>query len=100
MKESILKRYPELSSQDLGLRDDGDEKGIYIEVWNSDKPKPSMEEVKAWHEEDMKNFVPSKSVDELLAEEQAKTKRLETQLNQTNADLQGFMDFYFENMPL
>jgi hypothetical protein len=100
VKQSILKRYPELTVNDVELRDDANEKGVYIAYWNSDKPQPTMDQVKTWHEEDIQNYVEPKTVEELLIEEQAKTRRLETQLNQTNADLQGFMDFYFENMPL
>jgi hypothetical protein len=51
-------------------------------------------------EEEMKPAVTPPTVEAQLEEEKAKVRRLETQLNQTNADLQGFMDFYFDNTGL
>ncbi|WP_026572507.1 XkdW family protein [Bacillus sp. UNC438CL73TsuS30] len=50
MKQSILKRYPELTEEDVILRDDG--QGIYLDIWKSDKPKPTMDQVKLWAAED------------------------------------------------
>ncbi|CAM4109879.1 hypothetical protein [Mesobacillus thioparans] len=49
-------------------------------------------------EEEEKNPIPQPpkpTLEEQLEEEKAKTRRLEVQLNQTNADLQGFMDYFF-----
>jgi hypothetical protein len=53
MKQSILNRYSELTSDDVVLRDDGN--GIYIDIWRSTKPKPSMSQILQWVEED--NFI-------------------------------------------
>lgn len=50
MKESILRRFPQLQPDDVLLRDDG--AGIYLEVWNSEEPEPTMEKVLSWVEED------------------------------------------------
>lgn len=52
MKPSILKRYPELTENDVLLRDDTDGKGVQIVHWNSSKIKPSMDQVKQWVQED------------------------------------------------
>ena len=52
MKESILKRYPTLGPDDVSLRDDG--KGVFIDVWKSVQPKPTMAQVIAWVAEDGK----------------------------------------------
>lgn len=57
MKEFLLARYPELSYDDVVLRDDGE--GIYIDVWNSDTPKPTLENIKQWFEDD--NFLLTKT---------------------------------------
>jgi hypothetical protein len=50
MKQSILRRFPDITKYDIVLRDDGE--GVYIDIWNSDKPKPTMEQVYQWVEED------------------------------------------------
>lgn len=52
MLNSVLKRYPELTEEDVTLRDDGT--GVYIEKWNSPEPKPTAFELKTWAEEDAK----------------------------------------------
>lgn len=53
MKETILKRYPELSEDDIVLRDDnGDGVNIYIDYWNSDLPIPTPTEIKQWEDEE------------------------------------------------
>ncbi|MEH7157481.1 XkdW family protein [Neobacillus drentensis] len=52
MKDSILKRYPTLTEDDVVLRDDG--YGVFIDVWNSDEHKPTMEQVTSWVAEDAK----------------------------------------------
>lgn len=49
---SILKRYPELTFNDVELMDNKDGNGIRITMWKSDKPKPSMDQVKVWVDED------------------------------------------------
>ena len=64
MKESILKRYPTLSFDDVSLRDDG--KGIYIDVWKSKETKPTMAQVLAWVAEDAKQ--PKPSVEDTLVQ--------------------------------
>jgi hypothetical protein len=65
VKDSILKRYPELKFDDVVLRDDGDERGIYIDVWNSDKPKPTIDEVNQWVQEDAALPKPLSDVEQL-----------------------------------
>jgi hypothetical protein len=68
MKQSILKRYPSLNENDFTLRDDGE--GIFIDVWNCDDPKPTMEEVEQWALEDENEPKPKTEID-LLREENA-----------------------------
>lgn len=65
MKQSILRRYPELTEDDVVLRDDGE--GVYIDIWGSGKPKPTMDEVLSWVEED-KNVPKPKTEMELMKE--------------------------------
>lgn len=67
MKESILKRYPELTANDVTLRDDGED--VYIDVWNCIKAQPPLEQVLAWVEEDT-NLPQKKSEMELLKSQQ------------------------------
>jgi hypothetical protein len=50
MIESILKRFPELTKDDVNLMDNGE--GVFVNVWNSDKPKPTKEELQSWFNED------------------------------------------------
>lgn len=50
MLQTLLNRYPELTKDDVRLRDDGE--GVYVDYWNSDKPKPSPADLLAWNEED------------------------------------------------
>ena len=50
MKQSILKRFPSMGENDVTLRDDG--KGVFIDVWKSKDPKPTMAQVNAWVAED------------------------------------------------
>lgn len=52
MLESILKRYPSMKSEDIGIQDNSDDKGAFISFWNSDAPKPSPEDLKRWQQED------------------------------------------------
>jgi hypothetical protein len=54
MQRSILKRYPELSEDDVVIRDDCDGNGAYIDIWNSEKPCPSMDTVRQWAFDDSK----------------------------------------------
>jgi hypothetical protein len=65
MIDSILKRYPELTNDDVILRDDGDGRGIYIDVWNCDKPKPTMDEVNQWVVEDAALPKPLSDIEQL-----------------------------------
>jgi hypothetical protein len=51
VKDSIIKRYPNLTYDDIGLRDDGNGK-TYIEFWNSNEYIPSMNEIMEWVNED------------------------------------------------
>jgi hypothetical protein len=47
----MIKKYPELTPyEDFTLRDDGG--GVYIDVWKSEKPKPSPADLKAWGEDE------------------------------------------------
>jgi len=71
MLQSILKRYPTLNPEDVRLQDDGD--GIYIAYWNSDEPKPTMEQVYQWVEEDSK-FPKPKTEIEMLQQENKELK--------------------------
>lgn len=63
MKQSIIRRYPELTEKDISLRDDG--KGIYIESWNSNLEQPTMEQVLLWVEEDKDLPKPLTELEEL-----------------------------------
>ncbi|QIQ61226.1 XkdW-like protein [Bacillus phage vB_BcM_Sam46] len=74
MKNSIIKRYPGLTPDDVKLRDDGD--GIYIEYWNHPKVQPSMEDVLKWYEEDMKNYVPPETLEQKAAHLEQENREL------------------------
>jgi hypothetical protein len=50
MLESVLKRFPELTKDDVRLQDDGN--GVYVAYWNSDKPRPTTEDLINWNTED------------------------------------------------
>lgn len=87
MLQSILKRFPELTPEDVSLRDDADGKGVYIDKWNSDKEKPTPEEFKRWHEEDMADYTPPLTIEEQMQKQQeelaaakASNESLNTQL--------------------
>jgi hypothetical protein len=68
VKQSILKRYPELKEDDITLRDDG--AGIFISQWNSEEPKPTITQINQWVAEDEAEPKP-KTEEELLREENA-----------------------------
>ncbi|MCM3599403.1 XkdW family protein [Robertmurraya korlensis] len=80
MKPSILKRYPELSKDDVLLRDDNNGKGPYIAVWKSTKPKPTMDQVKQWVLED--EAIPKP----LTPEEELEQVKKQQELMQTALD--------------
>jgi hypothetical protein len=61
VKQSILKRYPELKEDDITLRDDGN--GIFISYWNSEKPKPTITQVNQWVAEDEAEPKPKTEID-------------------------------------
>ncbi|AND39629.1 XkdW family protein [Cytobacillus oceanisediminis] len=50
MLNSVLKRYPSLTPNDVVLRDDGE--GVYVHYWNSQEPQPTISELLAWQKED------------------------------------------------
>jgi hypothetical protein len=52
MKESILKRYPELTEHDVILIGDDSGEIVVFGKWNSEKPIPTIEQVNQWVEED------------------------------------------------
>jgi hypothetical protein len=62
-KQSILKRYPELDEKDIILMDNGE--GVFIHFWNSDKTKPTMDQVNQWAEEDAKLPKPLSEIEQL-----------------------------------
>ena len=66
MKDSILRRFPDLGPDDVRLRDDGD--GVYIEKWPAGRQKPTMATVNAWVAED-ENIEQPKTEIEILKEE-------------------------------
>jgi hypothetical protein len=67
MLTSILKRYPELTSDKVMLVDRG--KGVEIAKWDSDKPQPTLEEMNGWVEED--SLTPHLTPIEQLQKDQA-----------------------------
>jgi hypothetical protein len=76
MKQSILRRYSEMTEDDVVLRDDGDGRGIYIDVWNSDKTKPTMEEVLSWVDEDSTLPTPLSPIEQLQKDQAELTFQL------------------------
>lgn len=76
MKESILRRYPNIDPDSLILRDDGN--GPYIDKWPATESKPTMDEVNAWVAEDAAKITP-----EPLTPDQKKIAALEAD----NADM-------------
>ena len=66
MKQSILKRYPELTEDDIVLRDDG--KGVFIDVWKCNKPQPTTEQINQWVAEDENEPQPKTEVEALREE--------------------------------
>jgi endo-beta-N-acetylglucosaminidase D len=71
MLYSILKRYPELTEDDVMIVDRSDGKGPFIAYWNSDKPKPTTEQLLQWAEEDAPEISVQKTDIELLEQENA-----------------------------
>ncbi|WP_226677183.1 XkdW family protein [Mesobacillus jeotgali] len=79
MIQSILKRCPNMTADQIELRDEG--KGVFIHKWEGIDPEPTIEEVKSWHEEDMANYVPP-----LPPEEELKLVKKQQELMQAAID--------------
>jgi hypothetical protein len=66
MRESILKRYPNLKEEDIVFVDLSNEGGgIELSVWNSFETKPTMEQINQWNEEDRLESVVEQKKNEL-----------------------------------
>lgn len=62
MLQSVLKRYPNLTINDIKLQDDGE--GAFVATWNSEDPKPTPEQLKTWEAEDSKLPKPLTEIEE------------------------------------
>jgi hypothetical protein len=62
MLASVLKRYPELTEDDVMIVDRGE--GPFIYQWNSQQPMPTPEELQQWSEEEV--FPPVQTPEEEL----------------------------------
>lgn len=51
-KQSILKRFPNLTENDFGFIDRNDGNGVVFEFWNGEELQPTIEQVKQWNDED------------------------------------------------
>lgn len=52
---AILWKYPSASPlTDFMVRDDGDERGVYLDLWNIDSERPTDVELSVWHVEALK----------------------------------------------
>ena len=89
MNQSILKRYPTLTEDDFTLRDDGE--GIFIDVWKSKDPKPSMAQVFEWVKEDESAPKPKSEAEVLNAQMEDLKKELSVTQDALNFILMGGM---------
>jgi hypothetical protein len=67
MLASVLKRYPELTEDDVMIVDRGE--GPFIYRWNSQQPMPTPEELQQWSEEDVFPLVQTPEEELLLLKE-------------------------------
>jgi len=87
---SIKKRYPELTESDFMIADRSDGKGPVVVYWNSDKPKPTTEQLLIWMVEDANDIPATKTHEQIIQEENQELKR---QIAQLNADFAAFMEY-------